>query len=187
MKKSKKFVRGSTITLFTLCFFTVSFICAETIHVSISTGKNSNPGTKEAPMKNIDKAIKKAKAGDTIMVAEGTYSGTFRIGYLKTEIPLKLQGGYSTDFSTRSIIKHPTLFQPDNKSGGKSRKALLTLSKLVDGTEVSGFIFDMGMRNSYSPDEGKPEGVETGRLLLPPKKARGDNVTVTEQCISIAA
>ena len=44
-----------------------------------------------------------------------------------------------------------------------------------------------GMRNSYSPDEGKPEGVETGRLLLPPKKANGDNVTVTEQCLYIAA
>jgi hypothetical protein len=159
----------------------------DTIHVSISNGKNSNAGTKEAPMKNIDKAISKAKAGDKILIAEGVYSGTFNIGYITLDKALELYGGYSTDFSERNVVEHPTAFQPDNKSGGKSRKAILTLSGVIDGTVIDGFIFDMGMRNSYSPDEGKPEDVETGMLLLPPKKARGDNVTVTEQCLSIAA
>lgn len=187
MKNIKKMTKWILSTLFILCLFTVYTTFGETIYVSISTGKNKNAGTIEAPMKNIDKAINKAKSGDTIRVAEGVYSGTFKVGYIKTEKPLKMFGGYSADFSARDIIKHPTLFQPDNKSGGKSRKALLTLSKIVDGTVIDGFIFDMGMRNSYSPDEGKPEGLETGRLLLPPKKANGDNVTVTEQCLYIAA
>ena len=171
--------------LLMLWVFTASF--GETIYVSVTTGKNSNPGTAEAPKKNIDKAISAAQPGDTIKVAEGSYSGTFAVGYITTNKPLILMGGYSSDFASRDIIRHPTLFQPDNKSGGKSRKALLALTKEVSGTVIDGVIFDMGMRNSYSPDEGKPEGVETGMLLLPPKKAQGDNVTVTEQCLTIAA
>ena len=183
-RKTKVFLIIVSLALFAL---TLSAAYGETIHVSISTGANKNAGTKEAPMKNLDKAIKKAKAGDTILVAEGTYSGTFGIGYITIDKPLKMYGGYSTDFSSRDVVKHPTLFQPDNKSGGKSRKALLALSKVIDGTVVDGFIFDMGMRSSYSPDEGKPEGVETGMLLLPPKKAKGDKVTVTEQCLYIAS
>ena len=177
------------IVVFTLMFFVFLLIPAsgEVLHVSISSGKNSNPGTAEAPKKNIDKAIKAAQAGDTIKVAEGTYSGTFSVGYITTDKPLILMGGFSTDFSDRDLAKHPTLFQPDNKSGAKSRKALLALTKNVDGTVIDGFIFDMGMRNSYSPDEGKPEGVDSGMLLLPPKKARGENATVTEQCLHIAS
>jgi len=170
-----------------LFIFMVSTAFGETFYVSMSTGKNTNQGTKDAPFKDIDKAIKSAKAGDTIQVAEGTYSGIFDIGYIVIDKPVKMYGGYSADFSQRDVVGHPTLFQPDNKSGAKSRKALLTLSGVIDGTVVDGFIFDMGMRNSYSPDEGKPTGVETGMLFLPPKKATGDNATVTEQCLYIEA
>ena len=36
-------------------------------------GKNSNPGSLESPLKNIDKALKIAAAGDVVLVAEGTY------------------------------------------------------------------------------------------------------------------
>jgi len=175
-----------TVALLALFVMALSTAYGETIHVSVSTGKNKNAGTKEAPMKNLDKAIKKAKAGDTLLVAEGTYSGTFKIGYIEIKTPIKMYGGYSTDFSERDVIKHPTLFQPDNKTGAKARKALIKLSGNLDGMVVDGFIIDMGMRNSYDPKEGKPEGVETG-MLLPPKKARGDNVTVTEQCLYLAS
>jgi len=155
------------------------------LFVSQASGKNSNPGTLESPFKNIDKAFKSAAAGDVILVAEGTYSGTFDIGYLESDKPLKLYGGFSSDFSSRDVVKHPAVFRPDNASGGKSRKPLLRFSKAADGVVVDGFIFDMGGRNSYDPAEGKPAGVETGMLLLPPKKASGDLATVTEPCLSI--
>lgn len=155
------------------------------IFVSKETGSNRNAGTREAPLKNLDKAIAKAAAGDTILVAEGTYSGTFDIGYFESDKPLKLYGGFSADFSTRDPVAHPTLIQPDNASGAKSRKALLTFTKAIDGTVVDGFVFDMGLRNSYHASEGRPEGVETGRLLLPPEKSGGDNATVTEACLAI--
>ncbi len=155
------------------------------IYVSISSGNNSNPGTKEQPMKNIDKALAKASSGDRIHVAEGVYSGTFGIGYLETDKAVQLYGGYSKDFSKRDVLRHPTLFQPDNASGAKSRKALLRFTKDIDGAIVDGFIFDMGMRNAYHPQEGKPEGLETGRLLLPTERAVDQNSTVTEPIISI--
>lgn len=154
-------------------------------YVSIRSGNNGNPGTMDQPLKNIDKAIKKAAAGDTIAVAEGVYSATFGVGYLESAVPLKLYGSFKSDFSARDIKAYTTLFQPDNKSGAKARKSLLTFTREVDGVVVDGFIFDMGERNSYSPSEGKPEGVETGMLFLPPKKASGQNPTVTESCIFI--
>lgn len=154
-------------------------------HVCKEGGRNKNPGTAEAPLKNIDKAIKKAKAGDTIAVCGGVYSGTFNIGYLESDKPLRLYGGFAKDFSARDVVKHATRFQPDNASGARSRKPLIRFSKEVDGTVVDGFVFDMGLRNGYSPSEGKPKDVATGMLLLPPKKAPGQKATVTESCLSI--
>jgi hypothetical protein len=173
--------------LFMFLIATVLTAYGETIHVSMGKGDNKNPGTKESPMKNIDKAIAKAKAGDTILVSEGTYSGTFNIGYITVDKAVMIYGSYSPDFSTRNVMEYPTIFQPDNSSGAKARKALFTLSGMIDGTVIDGIVFDMGVRNSYSPNEGKPEGVETGMLLLPPEKAPDEVPTVTEQCIYIAA
>jgi hypothetical protein len=175
------------IALLVFLIGTVLSVYGETLHVSINNGNNNNPGTKESPIKEIDKAITKAKVGDTILIAEGKYSGTFNIGYIVVDKSLMLYGGYTPDFSSRDVVTHPTIFQPDNSSGAKARKALFTLSGVIDGTVIDGIIFDMGMRNSYSPNEGKPEGVETGMLLLPPEKASGEVPTVTEQCIYIAA
>lgn len=155
------------------------------LFVAKDGGSNKNPGTREAPLKNLDKAINKAAAGDTILVAEGSYSGTFDVGFFLCDKPLKFYGGFAGDFSDRDPKTHPTLLQPDNASGGKSRKAIMEFSKNIDGVVVDGFVFDMGQRNSYHPSDGKPEGVATGRLLLPPQKASGQNATVTEACLSV--
>jgi hypothetical protein len=160
-------------------------LVAKTIYVSGAAGKNSQPGTKEQPLKNIDKAVKIAQSGDTVNVAGGIYSGTFDIGYLDCNKAVKLYGSFSPDFSTRDIKKYPTIFQPDNKSGARSRKPLIRFSGDVNGLVLDGFVFDMGMRNAYHNQEGKPGGLETGMLLLPPKKLTGQVATVTEACLSI--
>ena len=94
-------------------------------YVSKSKGKNKNPGTKDSPLKNIDKAIKKSKIGDEIYIANGKYMGTFKIGYLESDKPLRLYGSWDDNFSKQDVYNHPTVFQPDNASGGKSRKAML--------------------------------------------------------------
>jgi hypothetical protein len=160
-------------------------LIAKTLYVSKANGKNSNPGTARQPFKNIDKAIKAAQPGDTIDVAGGIYSGTFDIGYIDCNKPVKLYGSFAPDFSSRDIKKHPTVFQPGNKSGARARKALIRFSGDVDGVVVDGFVFDMGMRSAYHTQDGKPAGLETGMLLLPPKKMTGQVATVTEACIAI--
>ena len=50
------------------------------IYVRAEKGKNKNPGTRDAPMKNLDKAMDKAEDGDTIAVAGGRYTGTLGAG-----------------------------------------------------------------------------------------------------------
>ena len=164
--------------------FTISLM-GKDFYVSQKTGSNSNDASKASPLKNIEKALKKAKDGDKIYVAEGNYFGLRGKGYLEAKSSVELYGGYNSDFSKRDVLKHLTLIQPSNKSSKKGRKALLTFSKTKKGSKVvvDGFIFDMGMKNSYSKTKGKPEGLETGMLLLPPAKEKGENPTVTEQCI----
>lgn len=182
----------SMIVLFSVAIFADSDISkilnpgsGKVIYVSAKSGENKNPGSKEQPVKDIDKAMKMAANGDTIVVAEGVYSGIFGVGYLECDKAVKLYGSFSSDFSKRDITKYTTLFQPDNASGGKARKPLLKFTGKIDGVVVDGFVFEMGERNSYSLNEGKPEGVASGMLLLPPQKAGSQNPTVTEACLSI--
>ena len=155
------------------------------LHVSIETGNNGNDGSRQAPLKNIDKALKLAQAGDTIAVAGGVYAGTFGVGYLEADKPVRLYGSFSLDFDSRSLQQHPTVFAPDNASGAKARKPMLQFSKAIDGAVVDGFVFNAGGRNSYSPVKGKPAGVDSGQLLLPPSKADGEAPTVLEPLLKI--
>jgi len=172
-------------------FFMGVFAFSGDWYVSMEVGKNSNDGSQTAPFKNIEKALKSAQAGDSVHVAIGNYFGLRGKGYLEASVPIRLLGGYSNDFQSRDILKFVTRIQPDNASASKSRKALLTFQKSLPGVEiqVDGIVFDMGLRNSYSDDKGKPEGCETGMLLLPPQfnSHKGDKPTVVEQCLYFPA
>lgn len=66
--------------------------------VARERGDNQNPGTKVAPFKNIEAALKIAKAGDRICVAQGNYFGLRDKGYLEVAEPIELVGGYAADF-----------------------------------------------------------------------------------------
>lgn len=160
---------------------------AKDIYVSISSGKNSNDGSISSPVKDIDKAIQLSSAGDIIRIAGGNYSGMFGIGYLESDKPLKLYGSYDETYTKQDIIAHPTVFQPDNESGGKSRKALLRFTKDIDGTIIDHIVFDMGERNAYSSKEGIVEGISTGRLLMPTEKPANGNSTVDEPIIQFVS
>jgi len=164
------------------------FSGAAVIHVSMATGKNSNDGSKASPVKNIDKAIQMAKVGDEIKIAGGIYMGTFNVGFLESDKPLKMYGSFNEEFTKQDIVNTPTVFQPDNASGGKSRKALLRFTKDVNGTIIDHIVFDMGERNAYSLKEGFVEGIEGGRLLQPTEgNPGGGNSTVTEPCIQFVS
>lgn len=160
---------------------------AADLYVSISKGSNKNDGSIANPLKEIDKAISLAKPGDRILIAGGTYSGTFNIGYLESDKPLKMYGSWDESFSRQDIVAHPTVFQPDNASAAASRKPLLRFTSDVEGTIIDGIVWDMGERNAYSNKEGMVEGVAGGRLLSDTEKPAVGNSTVEEPCIQFAS
>lgn len=168
-------------------FANSEIINSKTLYVSITAGSNKNAGTKDAPFKNIDKAIEIAQEGDEIFIAEGHYSGKFNIGYLESDKPLKLYGSWDENFTEQNIIKHPTIFQPDNASAAKSRKAMLRFTGNIENTVIDGIIWDSGERNLYDPKNGFVDGVETGLLRLPTEPLTGFNSTVGEPLISFVS
>lgn len=66
-----------------------------TLYVSQSNGSNRNDGSKDAPFKNIQKAIDQAPDGATILVAEGNYFGMLNSGNinLNKQADLTIPGG----------------------------------------------------------------------------------------------
>lgn len=155
------------------------------IYYVSKSGKNKNDGSISAPLKNIDKAINLCAPGDKIYIAEGIYKGTFGVGYLESEKPLILMGSWDASFGKQDIINHPTVFQPDNASAGKGRKALLRFTKEVGGTIIDNIVWEAGERNLYDLKDGIVEGIEGGRMRLPTEPLKGLNSTVGEPLISI--
>lgn len=160
--------------------FATSVFSAD-LYVSISTGKNKNAGTKEAPFKNIQKAIDKAQPGDIIHIAMGNYFGLMKKGYIEMKKPVSLIGGYSTDFASRNVTSFKTMIEPPNSSNGtSSSKGLLNLAITDKNAKVliDGIIFNKGESNSYHANEAKPVGLETGMLLHAPSKNPKDQPSV---------
>ncbi|MCL2505773.1 MAG: DUF1565 domain-containing protein [Alphaproteobacteria bacterium] len=148
---------------------------AAEFYVHQETGKNSFPGTKKQPFKNIQKAIDTAADGDTIHVAAGNYSGMMDKGQIKLNKQLTLLGGYSPDFSKRNILTHRTTIIPSDKIDTIRQGAIFVIEQgnNMGTTLIDGFIFDQGETNNYHAVNGKPEGIDTGMLLIPPNRAAG--------------
>ncbi|MBO7653809.1 MAG: DUF1565 domain-containing protein, partial [Kiritimatiellae bacterium] len=149
------------------------------IYVSLENGKNKNAGTKEAPLKNLWKALANAEHGDTIHLTGGVYPGQMKCNWFKIDKAVSIIGGYAPDFSSRDPLKYQTLFQPLNENNDKKGTGLGIFTIEFDHTKpepqginmvFDGLIFDDGMAQSYHPTKGKPEGVETGMWLEPPAK-----------------
>jgi hypothetical protein len=148
------------------------------------SGSNRNPGTQEAPIKNLDKAIRVAEEYDKIYVQEGIYSGTFDVGYFEITKPLELYGGYNSDFTKRDPVNSPSVIQTIKDKAASSKQSIIKISETHD-VVVDGFVIDMGKHNNYDPKA--PEGVETGYLTLTntggtPKRAAikiiGNNIKI---------
>ena len=159
-------------------------LSAADLYVSLNNGKNKNSGSKDAPFKNLWKALSVAGDGDVIHIAEGNYPGRMKSGWFKMEKPVSLIGGYSNDFSSRDPLKYKTMFQPLNENNDKKGGALGILHlefeknpakapKNFDIT-IDGIIFDDGFASSYHAVKGKPEGFDTGMWLEGPAKNIND-------------
>ena len=153
-------------TLFMLLaamLFTVA-ASAQTYYVSKSTGSNRNDGSKDAPFKNIQKAIDAVPEGATIYVAEGNYFGTLDKGNIPVTKCVKIYGGYNTDFSQRDVLKYRTMVQPNAASNGTASGLGTMIIKTNNAKEevvIDGILFDRGNSISYNAKgEGKPEGVD---------------------------
>ncbi len=152
--------------LLTITAFFALTINAQTYYVSKNTGSNRGDGSMEKPFKNLQKAIDMAPEGATINVAEGNYFGTLDIGNINVTKCVKIYGGFSTDFSTRDILKYKTTVQPDSKSNGTSKgKGTMIISGINNPAGeivIDGLLFDRGNCVSYNASgEGRPEGVES--------------------------
>lgn len=178
-------MKKNILILFFAAFLTLSLTAAE-IYVSKGTGKNGNARTKTEPLKNLQKALDKARAGDKIYVAEGNYCGMRDVGFLEMKEPVEIYGGYSKDFSTRNVLKYrSTVIPPNAATPTSSSKPLLGI--LLDGKKgtaiIDGIIFDKGESNAYHPRDGKPKGVDTGYLTLPPQEGDKPNKTSSNQIL----
>jgi len=153
-----------------------SKIAANAIYVNSATGSNRNSGTKDQPLKDLQKAVNTVSDGGVILVAEGNYLGNLDAGYIEVKKYCSIIGGYSSDFSSHDPLKYHSMIQPSMAQAGTSGShGLLDLN--VRGSRkgvllIDGLVFDKGIMNKYckpipsNPIASTPEGCETGRMVL---------------------
>ena len=152
-------------------------------YVSIEKGSARAEGSKDAPMKDIQKAIDQAADGDLIRIAQGNYLGTLDRGWIQIKGKyVSLEGGWNDDFTDRNPIKYITRIQPSMEQRGTIGQGLLMIEATSNKSAqiiVDGLFFDLGLVHEYAKadptDErfGCPEGCETGRIMPvgnPPNK-----------------
>ncbi len=153
---------------------------AAEFYVSLNTGANGNDGSKSAPYKNLWKALKQAKAGDVIRVAQGIYPGQTKRGWFDITEPVSIIGGYSDDFSTRDPIKFVTKLQPMNENNNDQGNGLGILNISFENKQgvdmvIDGLTIDEAYSNTYHMVKGKPEGFTLG-MLVPQGPAKGATI-----------
>ncbi len=154
------------VAIMTLCL-TGGAMAQTYFYVNKANGSNRNDGkTPATAVKNIQKGIDLASDGDYVLVAEGNYFGTLDCGNINITKPVCIFGGYSSDFSTRDVLKYRTMVQPNATSNGtqKGQGTIWITSVVKPNAQVviDGLIMDRGNSISYNArGEGKPEGVET--------------------------
>lgn len=78
-------------------------------YVSLERGSARAEGTKDAPMRDVQKAIDKAANGDVIRIAQGNYLGNLDRGWIEMKGKyVSLEGGWKDDFSERNPVKYIT-------------------------------------------------------------------------------
>lgn len=143
-------------------------------YVSREKGSARAEGTKESPMKDIQKAIDQASDGDVIRIAQGNYLGNLDRGWIEMKGKyVSLEGGWNDDFSERNPVKYITRIQPSKEQKGTIGMGLLMIESTSDKNSqiiIDGIFFDLGLVHEYNPADpsdarfGCPEGCETGRI-----------------------
>ena len=153
------------------------------LYVSKERGSARAEGTKDAPMKDIQKAVDKAANGDIIRIAQGNYLGNLDRGWIQIKGKyVSLEGGWNDDFTERNPIKYITRIQPSVEQRGTIGQGLLMIETTANKNAqmiIDGLFFDLGLVHEYAKADptdarfGCPEGCETGRIMPvgnPPNK-----------------
>lgn len=164
--------------------FTAQNIPEGALFVCQERGSARAAGTKDAPVRDIQKAIDLAPDGGTVCVAEGNYLGTLDRGWIEVKGKyVTLIGGFNSDFTERDPHKYITRMQPSVEQRGSIGMGILMLDCIARRSAamvIDGIYFDLGNYLEYCKadptDEryGCPEGCETGRVLpisSPPNSA----------------
>lgn len=146
-----------------LCLVVGLMLCqgawAKEIYVSIETGSNGNPGTKEAPQKLLWKVMGALAEGDVVRVAEGWYQGKSKSGKMpKCEVSnVTIEGGWNKDFSERNPFKYFTMIAPpaDRQGAGGEIFQWENSTGKIDNVTIDGFLIDRAPHNYYFAD-GEP-------------------------------
>ena len=174
-----------------------------TYYVSATSGSNRADGKSPSTavrdiQKVLDKIAENNENGAVVRVAEGNYLGYLDAGYIEIRNFITLEGGWSSDFSSRDPFTYITMMQPTGaQNGTNGSKALITISKLdntnytVDGTLIiDGIMMDYGNQNNYyrydpaDPASGSPEGVDTGRMLDNPSDQLSHQMIHTDAALA---
>ncbi len=117
----------------------------------VRAGASGGNGSKEKPFRDPFQALERCEAGDTIHVAEGTYTGKLKIGTWKVDVPhIALLGGYDKDFNERDPWARPTLlYCPEDFKGRRGGYTIDAGGDDTTGLIVDGFVFDKKLNNFY--------------------------------------
>jgi hypothetical protein len=167
----------------------LSDLMATDWYVSAARGKGKK-GTMDKPAVDLSNIINKLEAGDTVHIAEGTYTGKGDCGYYEILVPVSIIGGYSDDFSKRDPWgAHKTIFAGTVNTPNYKPKARLEIDLMKyantnpDGAVtpilIDGIIVNHGFQNRYKTE--KKQMIE--RLASPKKK---ENPTPDQGAIRVS-
>ncbi|MBI3181619.1 MAG: right-handed parallel beta-helix repeat-containing protein [Myxococcales bacterium] len=119
-------------------------------YVSAAKGSNENDGTQGAPFGELDKAVQKAKSGDTIHLAAGRYYGIGKVAATRTAEAINILGGYDDAFAARDYKKNLAVLTGANVGTPlNSSQPRLDLLANKGDVLVDGLVFEIGERNQY--------------------------------------
>ena len=127
--------------------FSASNIPANALYVTIDRGSARGTGTKDSPLKDIQRAIDLAPNGGVVCVAEGNYLGNLDRGWMEIKGKyVSIIGGFNADFTDRDPQKYVTRIQPTVQQRGTIGMGLLMLectSNMAASMVIDGISFDL--------------------------------------------